>query len=276
MLKLRREKTRILLSLSILTIAAFSLSGCSVTSSSESEKTSAAQDDSSTSSQFIGKVTRYGQDTQGYGGDDETTVYVDETRVDLDLIWPYSAGCMEREQVQDDAFTSARDALESTLPIGTRVLVIWSNFENGEWVGDQSKGFIHILDNGDSPKKTPPADSVNERLVLTGYWVPHGMGIEFDAYDFNATYSNSNPEYLSQRQEEYIPHIYAAGNKARTQMTGAMPVCSALALDYEIDVFYKQVSAFRNDEEKNRLWWVERNKPRYCRDGDGDGICFER
>jgi hypothetical protein len=48
-----------------------------------------------------------------------------------------------------------------------------------------------------------------------------------------------------------------------------------LAFDYEIDSFYDGVSFSRNDEEKNRLWWIERNKPVYCRDGDGDGICFE-
>ena len=178
--------------------------------------------------------------------------------------------------LQDNAFSSARDALEKTLPIGQRVLVILSNYENGEWVGDESKGFIHILEDGDDPEVAPPADSVNERLVLTGYWVPHGMGVEFDAYDFNATYGVLNPEYLSQIQEEYAPHIFEAGNKARSHFTGAMPICSTLALDYEIDFFYKQVAAFRNDEEKNRLWWIERNKPRNCRDGDGDGICYER
>ena len=137
-------------------------------------------------------------------------------------------------------------------------------------------GFIHILKKGDIPKIAPPADSVNERLVLTGYWVPHWKGIDFDAYSFNATYGNFNPDYLSQTQEEYVPYILEAGNLARSTQTGAVPVCSTLALDYQIDFFYKQVSAFRNDEEKNRLWWIERNKARNCRDGDGDGICYER
>lgn len=260
----------------LLAITGLALSSCTVTTQSQSVTPTSHQIEKITENSFIGVVTGYGVDTQGYGGDDESTVYIDNKRVDLDLIWPYSAGCMEREMLQDNAFSSARDALEKTLPIGQRVLVILSNYENGEWVGDKSKGFIHILEDGDDPEVAPPADSVNERLVLTGYWVPHGMGVEFDAYDFNATYGVLNPEYLSQIQEEYAPHIFEAGNKARSHFTGAMPICSTLALDYEIDFFYKQVAAFRNDEEKNRLWWIERNKPRNCRDGDGDGICYER
>jgi geranylgeranyl pyrophosphate synthase len=171
---------------------------------------------------------------------------------------------------------SARDALEKTLPIGQRVLVVKSNFENGEWVGDQSEGFIHIINKGDTPEIAPPADSVNERLVLTGYWVPMEKGFDFDAYNFNAKYGNFEPDYLSVTQESYVPHIFDAGNKALDSQVGATPICSTLALDYQIDFFYKQVSAFRNDEEENRLWWIERNKPRNCRDGDGDGICYER
>jgi len=256
----------------------FTLSACTVTSESESENAALTvnQVQNTAKNQFIGTVTGYGVETQGFGGDDESTVYVGKKRVDLDLIWPYSAGCMERELLQDKAFSSARDALEKTLPIGKRVLVVLSNFENGEWVGDQTKGFIHILDKGDTPKISPPADSVNERLVLTGYWVPHWKGIDFDAYSFNATYGSFNPDYLSQTQEEYVPYILEAGNLARSTQTGAVPVCSTLALDYQIDFFYKQVSAFRNDEEKNRLWWIERNKARSCRDGDGDGVCYER
>jgi hypothetical protein len=101
------------------------------------------------------------------------------------------------------------------------------------------------------------------------------MGIEFDNYDFNAKYVSSSPEYLSQTQERYIPYLFEAGNRARTTQAGALGVCSILALDYEIDSFYQKVTYYRNDEEKNRLWWIERNKPVYCRDGDGDGICFE-
>ena len=262
----------------VLLLGIFTLSSCTVTSESESEDAALTvnQVQNTSKNQFIGTVTGYGVETQGFGGDDESTVYVDKKRVDLDLIWPYSAGCMERELLQNKAFSSARDALEKALPIGQRVLVVLSNFENGEWVGDQSMGFIHILKKGDIPKIAPPADSVNERLVLTGYWVPHWKGIDFDAYSFNAIYGNFNPDYLSQTQEEYVPYILEAGNLARSTQTGAVPVCSTLALDYQIDFFYKQVSAFRNDEEKNRLWWIERNKARNCRDGDGDGICYER
>ena len=276
MLKKGKTETRVLFIIGALVFSLFTLSACTVTSETESAPTAADTVSNSAEDQFIGTVTGYGVQTQGWGGDNENTVYVDNKRVDLDLIWPYSAGCMERELVQDKAFASARDALEKTLPIGQRVLVVLSNFENGEWVGDQSKGFIHILENGDTPEVAPPADSVNERLVLTGYWVPHGMGIEFDAYTFTATYGDFNAEYLSQKQEEYLPYILEAGNKARTNQSGATPICSTLALDYEIDTFYKQVSAFRDEEEESRLWWIERNKPRNCRDGDGDGICFER
>ena len=259
----------------VLSIGAASLSGCSAITEYENVAPLATSIQTNSVDQYIGTVTGYGVDTQGYGGDNQNTVYVDNKRVDLDLIWPYSAGCMEREVLQDRAFSSAREALERTLPIGQRVLVVLSNYENGELVGDASKGFIHILEKGDALKINPPADSVNERLILTGYWVPHGMGIEFDAYDFNARYVSSNPEYLTQTQERYLPHLFEAGNKARTAQVGALPICSVLAFDYEIDSFYDGVSFSRNDEEKKRLWWIEQNKPVYCRDGDGDGICFE-
>ncbi len=271
-----KRETRVLFIIGVLAFSVFALSACTVTSETESAPTAANTVTNSAVDQFIGTVTGYGVETQGYGGDNENTVYVDNKRVDLDLIWPYSAGCMERELVQDKAFASARDALENTLPIGQRVLVVLSNFENGEWVGDQNKGFIHILKDKDNPEVAPPADSVNERLVLTGYWVPHGMGIEFDAYTFASTYGNFNADYLSQKQEEYLPYILEAGNKARTNQAGAIPICSTLALDYEIDAFYKGLSFSRDEEEETRLWWIERNKPVNCRDGDGDGICFER
>ena len=258
----------------VLVLGIATLSGCSVVSEYENTATSASPIQNLSMGQLIGTVTGYGVDTQGYGGDEQNTIYVDNKRVDLDLVWPYSAACMERELLQDKAFSSARDALEKTLPIGQRVLVVLSNYENGALVGDESEGFIHILESGDTPKVSPPADSVNERLILTGYWVPHGMGIEFDDYDSNAKYASSNPDYLSQIQERYIPYLFEAGNKARSEHSGATHICSTLTLDYEIDSFYNGVSS-RNDEEKNRLLQIERNKPVYCRDGDGDGICFE-
>jgi hypothetical protein len=266
---------RWLITVSVLALGIATLSGCSAVTEYENTAIVGSPIQNNSVDQFTGTVTGYGVDTQGYGGDDQNTIYVDNKRVDLDLIWPYSASCMERELVQDKAFSSARDALEKTLPIGQRVLVVWSNYENGEWVGDQSKGFIHILESGDSLKVSPPADSANERLILTGYWVPHGMGIDFDSYDFNAKYVVSSPDYLSQTQERYIPYLFEAGDKARTAQAGALGVCSVLALDYEIDSFYIGVSFSRNDEEKRRLLQIERNKPVYCRDGDGDGICFE-
>ena len=272
--KTENMSIRGLITVSVLALGIATLSGCSAVSEYENTATLASPIQNLSMGQFIGTVTGYGVDTQGYGGDNQNTIYVDNKRVDLDLIWPYSAACMERELLQDKAFSSARDALEKTLPIGQRVLVVLSNYENGSLVGDESEGFIHILESGDTPKVSPPADSVNERLILTGYWVPEGMSIEFDDYDFNAKYGIFDADYLTQIQERYIPHLFEAGNKARSAQVGALPICSVLALDYEIDSFYNGVS-YRNDEEKNRLLQIERNKPVYCRDGDGDGICFE-
>jgi hypothetical protein len=264
-----------LITVSVLALGIASLSGCSAVTEFENTVTLASPIQNNSVDQFTGTVTGYGVDTEGYGGDNQNTIYVDNKRVDLDLIWPYSANCMERELLQDKAFSSARDALEKTLPIGQRVLVVLSNYENGEWVGDESEGFIHKLESGDTLKVSPPADSVNEKLILTGYWVPEGMGIEFDEYDFNAKYASFSPDYLSQTQERYIPYLFEAGNKARTAQVGAAHICSTLALDYDIDSFYSGVSFARDDEEKKRLLQIERNKPVYCRDGDGDGICFE-
>lgn len=263
--------------INIFLISLLLLSGCAVSTESSPEAEPSATASSDDESRFVGKVTGYAKSSDSFGGDQPSTVYVNENRVDLDLIWPYSAGCMERELLQDEAFTSAQDALEKILPIGTRVLVIRSNFENGEWVDDYEDGFVHILSkDSQEPATAPPNDSVNERLVLSGYWAPSKIGFEFDVYKYGATYGAFNEDYLSAMQIKYAPVILEAGNRARTEERGAMPICSTLALNYQIDFFYQQVSAFRDNEEEDRLWWVERRKPRNCRDGDGDGICYER
>lgn len=257
------------------------LTGCVVSTEESKVETSTSiaeeSNEKTIESSFIGEVTGYETFPEGYGWYDQTIIYVSNEKIKLDLIWPYSAGCMEREVMQDKAFKSARDALEKVLPIGTNVLVIKSNFENGEWVGDSMDAFVHKIDGElKIPKLTPPLDSVNEQLVLTGYWVPLEKGFESPAYSFTATYGEFNPEYLSEIQKQYAPLILSAGNKARFEQVGATPICLTMALNYAIDAFYGGISFSRGDEEENRLWWIKRNKSRSCRDGDGDGVCYER
>jgi len=224
----------------------------------------------------LGLVTGYAKLSGDFGDDRQTTIYVDDVAVELDLIWPYSAHCVERELVQDKAFSSAQDALQKLLPLGTYVLVVKSGYEKGEWVADRRKAFVHVLDRDSKrPISTPPARSVNEQLVLTGFWVPFEKGFEFDYYTYGAVYGEFNVDYLSEKQEEYAPLILAAGNEARSNQVGAMPVCNVLAINYLVDGFYGALSAFRDNEEEDRLWWIK-YRSSSCRDGDGDGVCYER
>lgn len=257
-------------------ITSILLIGCTGEESQSAQEAQEPTNEQVTEDSFVGVITGYSNASKGEPGDKITSVYVNETKVDLDLIWPYSAQCVERDLIKDQAYSSAQDALESLLPIGQKVLVLYSNFEDGKWVGDRSDAFLHLLEtDAEAPKKDPPADSVNELLVRTGYWVPLD-GFDFDPYSPTAVYAISEYAEFSKRQSQYVPLIIKAGDETRTEKIGGQAICYGFALDYQIDFFYKQVSAFRNDEEKNRLLWIERRKSSGCRDGDGDGICYER
>ena len=217
---------------------------------------------------FVGRVTGYEKPSEGYY--EATTIYVDEKRIKLDLIWPYYAACIENRTLQEKSLTSAREALEATLPIGSMVLVVSSG------PGKSPLSFLHKIDsNSGKPYRNPPLMSVNELLVLTGFWVPFEKGFEFDEYTYGATYGVFNPDYLSTKQQEYAPIILEAGNKARSEKIGAMPICATLAINETLKTFYLGLSYSREDEEKRRLAAIK-SRSSNCRDGDGDGVCYER
>lgn len=218
--------------------------------------------------EFVGRVTGYEKPSEGFY--EATTIYVDDKRIELDLIWPYYATCIENTALQEKSLASAREALEVTLPIGSMVLVVSS----GPEISPLS--FLHKIDNDlGKPYRRPPLESVNELLVRTGFWVPFEKGFEFDEYTYGATYGIFNSDYLTAKQKEYAPLILTAGNKARSKKIGAMPICATLAINHNMTEFYLGLSFSREDEEQRRLAAIK-SRSSSCRDGDGDGVCYER
>ena len=241
------------------------LSGWVSTASSSAASPKLAELDTD---EFVGQVTGYEQPSEGWY--EATTIFVDDKKIELDLIWPYYASCIENRLLQRDSLASARKALEATLPIGTRVLVVSSGPEK------TPLSFLHKLDaNSTRPAKKPPLESVNELLVRTGFWVPFEKGFEFDQYNYGATYGVFNSDYLTAKQEEYAPLILAAGNKARAETTGAMSICVTLTINETMNNFYLGLAFSREDEERRRLVAIK-SRSSSCRDGDGDGVCYER
>ncbi len=256
---------------------ALAMSGCSsITDSSDvsgvadltSDKSAAGNYFELSEGNFVGRVTGYEKPSEGFY--EATTIYVDEKRIELDLIWPYYASCIENRTLQEKSLASAREALEVTLPIGSMVLVVSS----GPKISPLS--FVHKIDSDSGkPYRDPPLESVNELLVLTGFWVPFEKGFEFDEYTYGATYGVFNPDYLSTKQQEYAPIILRAGNKARSEKTGSMPICATLAINESLKKFYLGLAFSREDEEQRRLAAIK-SRSSSCRDGDGDGVCYER
>ena len=256
---------------------ALAMSGCELnTDSSDVSGVAVSVSDESTAGiiaelsegEFIGRVTGYEKPSEGFYK--ATIIYVDDKRMELDLIWPYYATCIENTDLQEKSLASAREALEVTLPIGSMVLVVSS----GPEISPLS--FLHKIDNDlGKPYRRPPLESVNELLVRTGFWVPFEKGFEFDEYTYGATYGVFNSDYLTAKQQEYAPLILTAGNKARSEKIGAMPICTTLAINHDMTEFYLGLSFSREDEEQRRLVAIK-SRSSSCRDGDGDGVCYER
>jgi hypothetical protein len=262
---------------SLLMAIALGITGCGSTDSANSSETNNATSTSNPKQEieFVGTVTGYAR--PDISADPITSVTVDEKRYELDLIWPYSVSCVDGELAESKAFSSAEDELRKILPIGQKVWVKRTTYENGEWIGDRNLVAIHILADGETaPNPSPPAESVNEKLVETGYWVPFGLGVDFDRFSPISTWGKYDSEYLSATQEMYLPLLSEAANPLRLAAVGPHAECITSALNYQIDNFNQQLSFFRNNEEENRLWWIQKLKSNGCRDGDGDGVCYER
>lgn len=221
----------------------------------------------------------------------ETGEVAREERTDavrLDMVMPFIPGsCGGSDQ---DAEREARAALGRLLPIGSMVLAIRG--------GDDARAedrFLHVLATPESlPDPPPPAGSVNEALVATGTWVLDNSRYYYNERPFDAqsVYSSIiGPEFRAPEPiteydpsgvyfeqgdygREYSDRILEAANEALRSSSPGLACRDAYA------VFVKnEVKQARKDDREFREWQAELDRQRKtwtCRDGDGDGICFER
>ncbi|MER3386851.1 MAG: PASTA domain-containing protein [Microcella pacifica] len=219
---------------------------------------------------FTGTITGYERD--GLVG--ISTVFVDAKPVQLDLISPLAPGC---GSALKEGLDAAREALVGELPIGQRVLVVMS-----EKYADA--GFIHVLEGRSvDPVVTPPEDSVNERLIRTGWWVPDSLsmegGIGLDSYgESTVAFELYSPRSsITSQAVDYVRYIAQAGDEAVRKYIGTVGDCRRAAeadRDAYIDSWREaERERLAREAELERL--VESGHYN-CRDGDGDGICYER
>ncbi|GAB3349560.1 hypothetical protein [Modestobacter lapidis] len=194
---------------------------------------------------------------------------VDSADVKLNLIGPVDGGCFNAEQSLREQAMAAK---ESMLPVGTRVLVAMAD-DSGDWA------FVHLLPAGsDTPEPPAPAASVNEQLVAGGFWEPDGFELDDDDSEpATTTFAIRYADVLSPVQVQYAPLIVAAGNATKAARTTGYGTCLAEFEQAEAERLVREEESRREFEEWNRRY---RNSGGgggggYCRDGDGDGICYE-
>jgi len=212
---------------------------------------------------FTGYVTAYGAAGEGL----PTTVMVDEAVVEIDLIQPVPDGCSSSA-----GYAGALQAKERTIPIGTRVLVERAELRGGD-------AYLHLVDGG-VPAAGETAGSVNELLVRSGWWTPEsafqgGLGSMYD----KAVFVGFEPAtYWSHTRLAYAQAIAVAGNEVTPHIIeGGIAECRRIAETDQAE--YAVVEAERKREFDR--WYAEyerRVASGYysCRDGDGDGVCYER
>jgi len=212
---------------------------------------------------FVGVVNGYVDGD--WGG--EGSVLIDGAPIELDLISPYGSRCLDA--VDDASAYAERDRL---LPIGTRVIVERSSLSD-------DRGFVHIEAQFDPANRF--SNSVNEQLVSSGYWAPDDTAIlnSSPAPDGTVTFYDINeaPGYLNPVQALYVPAIVTAGNTVLVTPVGGMIECASQAATTQAEFAARAAET----EERMRLWEEEyqrRLASGYysCRDGDGDGVCYER
>ena len=219
-------------------------------------------------SRFTGVIT-------GYGEPDDIgarTIMVDAALVRLDLIEPIPENC----GIELDAgLTQARLVKEALLAVGKRVLVV-----RGEERSD--RGFVHLTDEVSGlPIGTPPLGSANELLVRSGWWVPDELAFTggFVTYnDHGVSFESFVPDAnLAEVRALYAPPIARAGNDGVAAETEGLGLCKQQA-ESDAESWQK---ALAESDERMRKWEIEyqkRVREGYynCRDGDGDGVCYER
>jgi hypothetical protein len=217
-------------------------------------------------SSYYGKVTGY--ETDEYGGSNKANVVVvDATPVELDLIAPYPAACMNTAED-----TTSQAVKKKELPVGTKVLAIYKE----TW---SEIGFIHPLKRLDL--SDIPRNSSNERLVLTGDWVPESYSFDDSAlvrgetlvYEPRSDWTG----YLTETEIPYALLILQAGSQVRATPVGGVQTCLAQVAAYQ----QKMAELRLQTEEAVRRWEIEYERRKAagwysCRDGDGDGVCHER
>lgn len=212
-------------------------------------------------STFFGTVTGYGEGSWG-----DAAVLIDGLPIVLDYIDPYGAACIER--ISDDSRAlAARDEL---LPIGARVVVIRIEPHKDD-------AFVHLVDEFDPADRF--AESVNEQLVRTGYWIPDGIAVRnnFEVTHGTGVYELTDATgYLNPIQAMYAPRIIEAANGVLAEPVGGVVDCVAQAVEYQALLAQWEAEW----AEQRRLWEIEyqrRLAAGYysCRDGDGDGVCYE-
>lgn len=217
-------------------------------------------------SAYYGKVTGYESDAYS-GSNEANVVVVDATPVELDLIAPYPAACMN---TTEDATSQA--VKQKELPVGTKVFV---NYKEA-W---SEIGFIHSLKRLDL--KDIPQNSANQRLVQTGEWVPAHYSFDDSAlirgeslvYEPRADWSG----YLTETEIPYALLILQTGSQVRAAPVGGVVTCLAQSAAYQ----QKMAEIRIQTEEAVRRWEIEYERRKAlgwysCRDGDGDGVCNER
>jgi len=195
------------------------------------------------------------------------TFTVDDVEVKLDFIDLITDGCAWEGRGQASA------AQNEVIWRGANVLVVRSDDGGPE-------GFMHVLKTADDLANVP-AGSVNEALVRTGRWMPAESRFD-DGFIENSIEGISTAEFVPQSeitgvQRSYAPLIAAAGNEGVASYLTGLGLCRANA---EARVA-KQRADRAESAEQQRLWSIEidrRIREGYygCRDGDGDGVCYER
>lgn len=216
---------------------------------------------------FTGVVTGYRNEED----DKLSTIYVDDRAIELDLITPVAPLCADPSSI---APAEALAALRETLKVGQRVLVVVSD-------PDEQGAFVHLLsDDSNTPAVERPADSANERLIRSGWWVPYrafagGPGLygdmnapsSYESYQYsessNSTYGSYGPLLATAAEETAVHYVAGAGDCRRAAEAEAEEWRQRAieTADY--------VERFRIEQERRR------NEGVHCRDGDGDGLCNE-
>jgi hypothetical protein len=247
---------------------------------------------------FIGVVA-------GYGNPDSPS---DKTNIEwIQVDWVYRYTNYDGEQESDeseaikfamvmpydpktcgavDRYAHARafKELKLRLPIGKEVLVIRTDLSAHD-------AFFHQIDaTTQQPNPIPPIESINEDLVSTGTWVPDSDTQSIDRpYDVTDVFI-SGPDFASPKpvvkydlqsnwysdkdyEEAYYGRIMRAANRALKYSATGVDCQNSYRKYVRVAVAAAIKEQRRQDAEIKKL--EQETTYVYCRDGDGDGICFE-